>query len=357
VNLLPNPYILAIGIGIVVYMGLYTLKKLLSLKFGSQATFQNKWDTIVAHTIDHTTHLFMIASAIYVAFQYFPHTAEFGYYMDRGCFFIIMLQVGIWLNYLIDQWIISTINKKTRQNKAAYSGLSFLKLASKFLLFTVIFLFTLNNLNIKITTILAGLGVGGIAVALALQKILGDLLSSLSILLDKPFVVGDFIIVDTLLGEVEKIGLRSTQVRSLSGEQIIFPNSDLVGARIKNYKRMFERRVTFILSLALQTSAKELEEAVILARNIIKGKNKVRVDRVHFFQITKTSMDLEIVYFVLDADYNIHMDIQQIILLDIYRAYEDHGINFAYPYQVFHQGPPQLWKENENLFSIPEAKS
>jgi small-conductance mechanosensitive channel len=212
--------------------------------------------------------------------------------------------------------------------------------------FAIIFLFTLSNLGIRITTIIAGLGVGGIAVALALQKILGDLFSSLSIVLDKPFVVGDFIIIDQYLGEVEKIGLKTTRIRSLSGEQIIFSNSDLLAARIRNFKRMHERRVSLILTLPHHTKTEKVRVAVSLIAAIVRTKRSVRFERCHFMKIS-SSLDLECVYWVLSDDFDLHMDIQQDILFEIKMAFESEGITFAYPTQTVHVLPPEILTKNE----------
>ncbi len=349
--LLPNPYLLGLGIALLSYILIYGLKRLLSTRIGQFVNLsQNKWDDIVVHTVEQTTHFFMLGSSLYIAFQYIPHEKELSFYVDRAYFILTMLQVMIWGNHLLEKYITSAVNKRTRHNRAASSSVNLLKLLAKLVLFSVIFLFTLNNLNIKITTILAGLGVGGIAVALALQKILGDLFSSLSIVLDKPFVVGDFIIMDQYLGEVEKIGLRTTHIRSLTGEQIIFSNSDLLGARIRNMKRMHERRVSFVLSLTLQVDPDGIQKAVDIITHILTHRERVRFDRCHLMAISRTSFDLELVYFVLTDDYNIHMDIQQGILMDIYREFLVHQLPFAYPTQTLHhQMPPEYLKQNSHL--------
>lgn len=341
-HLFPNPYLLGLGITLLSYLLIYALKHLLSARRG-----KNKWDEILVHTVGHTGQIFMLGSSIYIAFQYLPHNPRLSYYSDKAFFVLLMLQMGIWTNFLLDQWIISTINRKTRYNRAAASSISLLKLLSKLLLFSIIFLFTLNNLDIKITTIMAGLGVGGIAMALAIQKVLGDLLSSLTIVLDKPFVVGDFIIMNEYLGEVEKIGLRTTHIRSLSGEQVIVPNSDILGTRIRNMKRMHERRVTLMFSLSLETTPEGIETAVSMIRAIIQEKERVRFDRCHLAMITRNSFDIELIYFFLHEDYNLHMDLQQDILMQIYRAFRSQNLRFAYPAHELHHMPAEIFMKEE----------
>ena len=197
----------------------------------------------------------------------------------------------------------------------------------------------LDNLGFNITALVASLGIGGIAVALAVQNILGDIFASLSIALDKPFVIGDFIIVEDVLGTVEYIGLKTTRLRSLSGEQIVFSNVDLLKSRIRNYKRMFERRVVFTIGVVYQTAHATLERIPALVRSIVEQQPKTRFDRAHFKEYGDSALVFEVVYFVLDSDYNIYMDIQQAINLAIFRRFQVKGIEFAYPTRTLHVYP------------------
>jgi small-conductance mechanosensitive channel len=194
----------------------------------------------------------------------------------------------------------------------------------------------LENLNFDVSALVASLGVGGIAVALAAQNILGDLFASLSILFDKPFVVGDFIIVDDLPGTVEKVGLKTTRVRSLFGEQLVFSNNDLLSSRIKNYKRMEERRVVFPLGVTYQTGAEQLELIPGIIKKTIEKQEKVRFDRSHFKGYGDFALLFETVYWVTEPDYNLYMDIQQKINLELFHLFEEQGIEFAYPTQTIH---------------------
>lgn len=331
----PNPYVLGLGVALLSYLGLYGLKRLLTTRVSRFfKKTSNKWDDIIVYTMEQTTHLWMISAAIFISLGYVPHDKYWNKHIYNAFFIISMIQVAVWLNYLLDRWIVMTVNRKTRSNPAAATSIGLIQLLAKIFILSAVLLFTLNNLGIKITTILAGLGVGGIAVALALQRILGDLFSSLSIVMDKPFVVGDFIVLDQYMGEVERIGLKTTRIRSLGGEQIIISNSDLLSTRIRNFKRMHERRVVFLLSLPLFTRGEEMKKAVSLITAIISSKPQVRLDRCHFMSINKISMDIETVYWVLTDDYNIHMDLQQEILLEIQKAFEAENLNFARPVQT-----------------------
>lgn len=205
-----------------------------------------------------------------------------------------------------------------------------------FFIWVIGFVFLLDNLGFEITTVIAGLGIGGIAIALAAQAILGDLFSYFVIFFDRPFEIGDFIVTGEFKGNIEHIGIKTTRVRSLGGEQLIFANSDLTNSRIQNFKRMDRRRVVFKLAVIYQTPAKKLEEIVDVVKKIVVDHHDVTYDRGHFANFGSFSLDFEFVYFVLSSDYNYYMDIQQDINLKIYREFENRGIEFAYPTQTLY---------------------
>lgn len=194
--------------------------------------------------------------------------------------------------------------------------------------------FLLDNLGFKISTIVAGLGIGGIAVALAAQAILGDLFSYFVIFFDKPFEIGDFIIVGDFLGTVEHVGIKTTRATSLSGEQLVFSNTDLTNSRIRNYKRMQKRRVVFKLGVIYQTGAEQVKEIPGIIKDIIVNTSDTAFDRAHFFSYGNFSLDFEVVYYVLSNDYNKYMDIQQEINFAIREEFDKRGIEFAYPTQT-----------------------
>lgn len=206
----------------------------------------------------------------------------------------------------------------------------------KVLVWGLALVFFLDNLGFKISAVIAGLGVGGVAVALAAQAVLGDLFSYFAILFDRPFEIGDFIIVNEHLGVVEHIGIKTTRIRSLGGEQLVFSNSDLTNSRVRNYKRMEQRRVVFKFGVTYQTPLKKLKEIPKIVENIIKNIKNTRFDRAHFFSYGNFSLDFEIVYYVMGADYNKYMDIQQEINFAINEEFEKRGIDFAYPTQTLY---------------------
>jgi small-conductance mechanosensitive channel len=191
--------------------------------------------------------------------------------------------------------------------------------------------FLLDNLGFKISTVVAGLGIGGIAVALAAQAVLGDLFSYFAILMDRPFEIGDFIIIDNYMGTIEHIGIKTTRIRSLGGEQLVFSNTDLTGSRIRNYKRMQERRIVFKIGVIYQTPIEKVKEIPGIIKGIIEAIPDARFDRSHFNNYGDFSLDVETVYYVLSGDYVKYMDVQQEINLKLGEEFKRRGIEFAYP--------------------------
>jgi len=194
----------------------------------------------------------------------------------------------------------------------------------------------LDNLGFKISAIIAGLGIGGIAIALAAQAVLGDLFSYFSILFDRPFEVGDFIILDDYLGTIEHIGIKTTRIRSLGGELVVLSNTDLTSSRVRNYKKMEKRRVVFKLGVTYQTSLEQLKVMPGIIEKIIKDVKDTTYDRAHFFSYGDFSLVFEVVYYVMSRDYNIYMDIQQEINFAIKKEFEAMDIEFAYPTQTLY---------------------
>lgn len=243
------------------------------------------------------------------------------------------VQVAVWGLYLIKTWRTIVLEPKMRSDasSAAALGLAYTMVQTVFL--TILFLIGLSNLGIDITALITGLGVGGIAVALAAQNVLGDLLASLSIVLDKPFVVGDFIVAGNEKGEVEHIGIKTTRLRSLTGEQIVLSNKDILESRIQNFKRMWRRRVAITIGVTYSTPLAKLEKIPVWLKEFVTSKKELEFDRSHFATYGPSSLDFELVFFVANPDYNFFMDIKQVILLEIYKKFADEGVEFAFPSQ------------------------
>jgi small-conductance mechanosensitive channel len=196
--------------------------------------------------------------------------------------------------------------------------------------------FLFDNLGYNVTAIITGLGIGGIAIALAAQNILGDLFNYFVIFFDRPFEVGDFIVVDDKKGTVEYIGIKTTRLKSLSGEQVVISNSNLTNSRLHNFKRMEERRIVFQLGVTYGTSLEKLKTIPGIIKKIFDEEPLARLDRVHFAAYGDFSLNYEIVFFVNSPDYNQYMDVHQAVNLKIYEAFEQQGIEFAFPTQTIH---------------------
>jgi small-conductance mechanosensitive channel len=251
----------------------------------------------------------------------------------------LLLQVAIWSSAGIDAWVASYRRRRRLTDAASATTLGALHFLAKLVLWVLLLLLALDNLGVNVTALVTGLGIGGIAVALALQNILGDAFASLSIVLDKPFVLGDTIGVGDSTGKVLSIGLKTTRLRSATGEQLVFGNADLLKGKIRNLTRMEARNVTLAFSLAYDTPADELEAVPGLVRAIVEklpDVHDLRFDRAHFkgFGVGNggsAGYDFEVAYAVLTADYGIYMDRQQAIGLALVRALAERGIALARP--------------------------
>ena len=247
----------------------------------------------------------------------------------------LLLQVTLWAQRVFNVWLGNYEQRARHGDGGDATIVGLISFVGRTAIWAIALLMILDNLGFNITTLVASLGIGGVAIALAVQNVLADLFASLSIGLDKPFVVGDFIIVDDLMGTVEHVGLKTTRLRSLSGEQLVFSNGDLLKSRIRNYKRMYERRIVFTFGVVYDTPRETLARLADEVRAIIEAQPKTRFDRAHFFRFGEFSLDFEVVYFVLDPDYNLYMDIQQAINLALVERLAAEGIRFA-PSQFLH---------------------
>ncbi|MBI4548421.1 MAG: mechanosensitive ion channel family protein [Ignavibacteriae bacterium] len=288
-------------------------------------------DDFIVEELKKTKLLFILILSAYIGSLVLTLTSHAKSIIETVAVLSLIIQSAFWGNTAISFWLKRTMSRRMEQDAASTTTLTGLSFILRLSLVVIIILLVLDNLGINITALVTGLGIGGIAVALALQNILGDLFASLSITLDKPFVIGDFIIVNEHRGTVEHIGLKTTRLRSLSGEQIVFSNTDLLNSRIRNFKRMYERRVEFTLGVVYQTPLEQLSKISTLLRQIIESQPNVRYDRAHFKEYGDSSLTFEVVYFVKSPDYNTYMDIQQAINLEIYRRFQEKGIEFAYP--------------------------
>ena len=243
----------------------------------------------------------------------------------------LIVQIAIWGNGLITFWFRNYAERKAESDLASRTTIGAFTFVAKALLWIMLALVALNRLGFDVTALITGLGVGGIAIALAVQNVLGDLFAALAIVLDKPFVVGDTITVDTFTGTVEHVGLKTTRLRSVNGEQLIFSNADLLKSRIRNFKRMEERRVLFVIGVTYDTPADKLAHIPTIIRETIEAQKQVRFDRSHLVMYADSALNFETVYFMTTADYLTYANTHQAVLLGIYRRFAAEQIEFAYP--------------------------
>lgn len=264
--------------------------------------------------------------------------------------FLIIRLISTTILSLLKSYVRKRNKEDTEEKVKQLSGIM---LIINIIIWAIGLIFLFDNMGYNVTAVIAGLGVGGIAIALAAQSILGDLFNYFVIFFDKPFEVGDFIIVDEKLGSVEYIGIKTTRLKSLSGEQLIFSNSDLTESRIHNYKKMERRRVVFTIRAPLETSLEQVKKIPEVLKSIVLAQKNITFDRAHFFAYGEFSLDFEVVYYVLSSDYNVYMDIQQQINFQIYEALEAMGVSIAYPSR-------KLWfanelKSNNNTKSLTDS--
>ncbi|MDX8411940.1 MAG: mechanosensitive ion channel family protein [Mariprofundaceae bacterium] len=292
---------------------------------------ETEWDNLLVSLITRTHTALLIIVALFIATTPLEIPDRPAAVLRSVTIIALLVQACMWGNTVIAFWVEQQTRRDTDESAITATTANVFSFIAKLALYSIVALLLLDNLGIDVTALIASLGIGGIAVALALQNILADLFACLTISFDKPFVIGDFIIVGDLMGTVEHIGLKTTRIRSLSGEQLVFSNNDLLSSRIRNFKRMYERRVVFAFGLVYQTRYEQLVEIPGMVKAIIEAREHTRFDRAHFKNYGDSSLDFEVVYYVLVPDYNAYMDIQQAINLALFKQFEEKGLDFAYP--------------------------
>ena len=323
----------ALGIAVVAMLVFYYLRLLAGIRLRRYTARHpdSRAGRLLAEIVPATSFVVVLALALYLGLQYVDLPSRWSSLMERAAAVALLLQIALWGNVAIKWWLTGAQTAVAARDVASTTTVAVLGFIARAALWSIALLMILDNVGVDITAMVASLGIGGIAVALAVQNILGDVFASLSIALDKPFVVGDFIVAGPDKGTVEYIGIKTTRVRSLSGEQIVFSNADLLNSRIHNYKRMTERRVSFSFGVLYQTDADLLERIPAMVRDVVEAQPGARFDRAHFNNYGDSSLDFEVVYFVENSEYNVYMDIQQAINLALFRRFQAHNIDFAYP--------------------------
>ncbi|MCX9074514.1 MAG: mechanosensitive ion channel family protein [Candidatus Methanoperedens sp.] len=292
-------------------------------------------DDLLIKIIDNVGWPFYVLVSLYIALQFIT-TPDIG---KTGMRFVILVVAAYYavksVQTIIDFFTHRIILKKQEEEKEIdTSVIDLLSRIAKAVLWIGAVLLILSNMGYNVTTLIAGMGIGGIAIAIALQSILGDIFASFSIYFDKPFQIGDFIIFGNEMGVVKKVGIKSTRVQALQGQEIVISNKQLTETIVHNYKKMEQRRVVFSFGVKYETSAEKMKNIPLIVKDIIGKIKLARIDRVHFFKFGDFSLIFEVVYYVATGDYNRYMDVQQEINLAIMERFEQEGIEMAYPTQT-----------------------
>jgi small-conductance mechanosensitive channel len=327
-------WLISLGIGAVVFLALLLIKRLVVSRLGKLAArTENDFDDAVVEIIRSTRSFFLVAIAIYAAIRGLTIHPRLLGPLEKTLELLILLQIGLWASGLVAFLVQRSLEKRDHaSDRIGVAALRAIGIAARVVAWIIIVLVAIQAIFDKnVWPLMTGLGVGGIAIALAVQNILGDLLAAVAIVFDRPFDVGDTIQVDQMVGKVEQIGLKTTRVRSVTGEQLILGNGELLKSRLRNYRRMYERRALLHLDLEYDTDAAVVERVPGMIRQIIEAQGATRFERSHFAGFMENALRIETVYYVLDPDYNRFMDAQQAINLAILRRFAADNIRFAFP--------------------------
>lgn len=332
-----SAWLIALGLTLLVMLALPAIKTQIKRRLQARAAQQ---DAVISRyaveIVSGTRRSIMFLVAIFVGARALDLPAKIDATLTTVTAVALLIQTTLWALEAFNVWVTRYEQRARARDAGDATIVGLISFVGRTAICAIAALMILDNLGFNITTLVASLGIGGIAIALAVQNVLADLFASLSIGLDKPFVVGDFIIVGDMMGTVEHVGLKTTRLRSLSGEQLVFSNADLLQSRIRNYKRMYERRIVFKFGVLYDTPRDALGRLPGIVREIIESQDGVRFDRAHFFNFGDSSLDFEVVYYVLDADFNHYMDIQQAINLAMIDRFAELGVAFAFPTRTLH---------------------
>ncbi|MFT4311587.1 MAG: mechanosensitive ion channel family protein [Candidatus Woesearchaeota archaeon] len=274
--------------------------------------------------------------SLYVSTNFLQMPEWYNEFMDVFILLVLAYYLVKSFNKVVEFTVKQIIQKREEKDEHDNAILSLLSKFIRSVVWLFAVLFVLSNFGFEVTTFLAGIGIGGIAIALALQGVLTDLFASLSIYLDKPFKVGDFILVGPDSGVVQTIGIKSTRIKTLQGQELVISNKELVETRVHNFKKMDKRRIVFNLGVTYETPTAKLKKIPKIIENVYKSVEDADLDRVHFKSFDDFALTYEIVYFVNTNDYTRYMEIQQNVNLEIKEQFEKQKIDMAYPTQTLY---------------------
>jgi small-conductance mechanosensitive channel len=325
-------WLIGAGTAAVAFVALMLVRRMLLTRIGRMAErTTNHIDDMVVGVVENTRPWVLLALSLYLGALPLQLGA-YERYLRSGAKLIVLWQAALWAGSAVSFWVTRYMRNRTTatNDRTSIAMVNAMGVGAKLLVWVLVIITALKSVfDIEITALITGLGIGGIAVALAVQNILGDVLAALAIVFDKPFDVGDPIAVDSLIGTVEHIGLKTTRIRSINGEQVIVGNGDLLKSRLRNFKRMEHRRVVFNLDVSVETPVEVLARLPKMVEEVVAAQKKVRFDRCHVSCLVDSATRLEVVYFVLDADYNLYMDTQQAIYLDVLRRFAAENVRLA----------------------------
>ena len=317
----------------IVFLVLLAVRWVVVSRLGALAEkTSNQVDDMVVDMISHTRTKALFALSFIAGFGSLrlPHVSQF---FSPAAKLILLWQVAVWGSSGVAFWVRHHLKARTSvTERGGVAMINAIGVAAKVVLWILIIITAFHSvLSIDVTPWITGLGVSGIAVALAVQNILGDLLAALAIVFDKPFDVGDTIGVDSVTGTVEHIGLKTTRIRSITGEQIIIGNGDLLKSRLRNFRRMYQRRALFNLDVTFDTPSESLAKLPKMIEQIVSAQSAVKFDRSHIASFGESAIRIETVYYVLDPDYKKYMDVQQAINLAVLERFSAERVRFAFP--------------------------
>ena len=286
---------------------------------------------LTAYLIGHTKQFLFVSIALYVAEEVLNFPPRIHTVSSSVVVILLLLQVGIWAGHTLEFYLEIKQRRGADSDRNFAGSLEIIKFVALVLIWSLVTLLALDNFGVNITALLAGLGVGGVAVALALQNVLGDLFASLAIALDKPFVVGDSLVIDTCVGVVERIGIKTTRIRSESGEQIILSNADILKSRVRNYGRQDERRALIAVNVAYDTPVEKLRAIPDLVKSLVTAQRNARFDRCHLKTLGDWALQYEISFFTKDTQAHPLLDLQQAFNLNLLEEFRRRDIEIAIP--------------------------
>ena len=320
----------ALGIFLITFTILPLVRRVISARrrrYTDHSTVHLSMD-LAANLVSGTSPLFLLALAVWLASRDLTFPPRIERWLTIAIVLVFWMQAARWAMAAVRFAVDARRQRSSGPDTLLRSSMEVILFAAGILIWGIAGLLALDNLGIEIKPLLAGLGIGGIALALAVQTVLGDLLASLSIALDKPFGVGDALTVDDVQGTVEHIGVKSTRLRSVNGEQIIMSNADILKSRVRNFGRLRERRSLFRLDVHYETPVPALAAVPGAVREIIEATPAARFERCHLLSCGGPALQYEVVYFVTSPEFRVYADAQQTINLRILERFRALGVSF-----------------------------